>query len=952
MHQPDRQHEGEGYTNSAAQLLQIVRELAVELHPQRPRAEAVTLDSQLARDLGFDSLARVELIARIERRFSVDLPERVAHEAETPRELLRALLSAGTARVPRELPEAISPIPERVATAPAEAQTLVEVLQWHVARHPDRVHLRFYSETDEGEAITYRQLWDGAMRIAAGLQQRDVEAGAAVALMLPTGREYFFSFFGILLLGAIPVPLYPPGRLSQIEDHLRRHAGILANCRAGTLITVPEASGVAQLLKSHVETLRHVVTAQEMAGTSAQARIAATGPQEIALLQYTSGSTGNPKGVVLTHANLIANIRAMGEAIQVDSSDVFVSWLPLYHDMGLIGAWLGSLTHAVTLVCMSPLDFLTHPRRWLWAIHRYGATLSAAPNFGYELCLRRIEDLDLKGLRLDSWRAAFNGAESVSPETMRRFYERFKNHGLRAEALMPVYGLAESAVGLCFPPLGRGMRVDHIKRDVFMRAAYAEPAAAGDPHALRFAACGHVLADHQIRIVDRLNHELPERHVGQLQFCGPSCTSGYYRNPDQTAALFSGAWLNSGDLAYLADGEVYLTGRLKDMIIRAGRNIYPDELEAAIGDIPGIRKGRVAVFASADPATDLERLVVIAETRLQDPEARERLRARIDALALDLAEAPAEEVVLAPPNTVLKTSSGKIRRAACRDLYERGLIGKSPRSPRWQLARVWLSGLPPLLRRARRNLAAIGYGVYARALFWSIAPIVWMAVAVAPRPSWRWAAMRIGVRALARGSGTAFTVHGREHLGDGAEPCVFVANHASYLDGPIVIAALGRRFSFVAKAELLQGPVARIFLRRIQAEFVERFDQQQSARDAQRLVQCARAGRSLLFFPEGTFTRATGLMPFHMGAFVAAAQAGVPVVPIAIRGARAVLRGDGTHPRHGAITVRIGPPIHPRDVMQNASDNEWTIALRLRDAARRYLLSHCGEPDLQRTQAR
>ncbi|MEW5755763.1 MAG: AMP-binding protein [Pseudomonadota bacterium] len=948
MQQTTRHHDGEDVADSAVQLLRIVRELAAELHPQRTAAGAVTLDSLLARELGFDSLAKVELIARIERHFSVSLPERVVADAETPRELLRALLSAGVARVARALPEAIPFVAAKAAAAPPEAQTLVEVLQWHVARHPDRIHIRFYSETDEGEAITYRQLWDGALRIAAGLQRRDVEAGEAAALMLPTCQEYFFSFFAILLLGAIPVPLYPPARPSQIEDHLRRHAGILANCRAATLITVPEARGIAQLLKSHVETLRHVVTVRELEESAEPARLAAAGPQDIALLQYTSGSTGHPKGVVLTHANLLANIRAMGAAIQADSSDIFVSWLPLYHDMGLIGAWLGSLTHAVTLVSMPPLDFLTHPRRWLWAIHRYRATLSAAPNFGYELCLRRIEDEDLKGLRLDSWRAAFNGAEAVSPDTMQRFQQRFKDCGLRAEALMPVYGLAECAVGLCFPPLGRGMRVDHIKRDVFMHSGVAEPADAGDAHVLRFAACGHVLADHQVRVVDRLDHELPERRVGQLQCCGPSCTSGYYRNPEQTAGLFSGAWLNSGDLAYLADGEVYITGRIKDMIIRAGRNIYPDELEAAIGDIPGIRKGRVAVFASSDPATASERLVVIAETRLTEPAELSRLRERINALAIDLAETSADEVVLAAPGAVLKTSSGKIRRAACRELYERGLIGKTPRSPRWQLARVMLGSLPPVLRRARHYLAVIAYSGYARALFWSIAPIVWTAVAVSPRLSWRWAAMRAGVRALARGSCTALKVHGRERLEDGARPCVFVANHASYLDGPIVIAALGRRFRFVAKAELLQGAVSRIFLQRIQAEFVERFDQQQSALDAQRLVQCVRAGNSLLFFPEGTFTRLAGLMPFHMGAFVAAAQAGVPVVPIAIRGARATLRGDGTHARHGAITVWIGAPIHPRDVRRDAAEDDWAIALKLRDAARRYILSHCGEPDLQR----
>ncbi len=207
--------------------------------------------------------------------------------------------------------------------------------------------------------------------------------------------------------------------------------------------------------------------------------------QDIALLQYTSGSTGNPKGVILTHANLLANIRTMGETIGATSNDLFVSWMPLYHDMGLIGAWLGSLYYALPLAVMSPLTFLTRPERWLWAIHRHRATLSGAPNFGYELCLRRIQDRDIEGLDLGSWRTAFNGAEPVSPDTIERFHERFARYGFRRETMYPVYGLAESSVGLAFPPLGRAPRIDRIDRETFMREGRAVPAPADDATALR-----------------------------------------------------------------------------------------------------------------------------------------------------------------------------------------------------------------------------------------------------------------------------------------------------------------------------------------------------------------------------------------------------------------------------------------------------------------------------------
>ena len=286
----------------------------------------------------------------------------------------------------------------------------------------------------------------------------------------------------------------------------------------------------------------------------------------------------------------------MGKAVQVTSTDVFVSWLPLYHDMGLIGAWLGSLYHAFPLVVMSPLTFLARPERWLWAIHKHRGTLSASPNFGYELCLRKIPDTALAGLDLSSWRMAFNGAEPVSPETIARFAQRFGQYGLRPQAMAPVYGLAECSVGLAFPPPGRGPLIDCIRRDSFMRTGHAEPAGSDEADVLRVTRMrAGRFSGHEIRIVDATGRELGERVEGHLEFKGPSATSGYFRNPEQTRLLFHGEWLDSGDFAYMAEGDVYLTGRSKDIIIRAGRNIYPYELEECRGRHPrhpqGLRCG-------------------------------------------------------------------------------------------------------------------------------------------------------------------------------------------------------------------------------------------------------------------------------------------------------------------------------------------------------------------------
>jgi 1-acyl-sn-glycerol-3-phosphate acyltransferase len=532
---------------------------------------------------------------------------------------------------------------------------------------------------------------------------------------------------------------------------------------------------------------------------------------------------------------------------------------------------------------------------------------------------------------------AFNGAEPVSPDTITRFCERFTRYGFRKETMAPVYGLAESSVGLAFPPLGRAPVIDRVQREPFMREGRALPAGADDTSALRFVACGRPLPEHQIRIVDGTGHEVAEREEGRLEFQGPSVTSGYFRNPEQTRRLFHDGWLDSGDLAYMAGGDVYLTGRVKDIIIRAGRNIYPHELEEAVGNIAGIRKGCVAVFGSTDPASATEKLVVLAETRETSEEARERLRESINAAAMDLTGTSPDDVMLAPPHAVLKTSSGKVRRAASRELYERGAIGAPSPAPWRQYARLLRAGVLPQLRRTLRALGALLYAVYAWMLFWLLAPPVWIAVALLPRPAWSLGIIRAAARWLQRLSGTPLRTEGIENLPRG--PCVIVANHASYLDGIILTAILPGTFSFVVKREFTAHPVARVFLRHIGAEYVERFDLARGAEDARQLARVAQRGRRLVFFPEGTFTRSTGLLPFHLGAFVAAAEAGVPVVPMTIRGTRSILRDGQWFPRRGAISVTVEPALQPEG-------SDWPAAVALRDAARVEILKHCGEPDL------
>ncbi|HEY3073954.1 MAG TPA: AMP-binding protein [Burkholderiales bacterium] len=913
-------------------LLAVVAEVAREA---RPHVDAyVALDSSLERDLGLDSLARVELVLRLEREFAASLPEQALASSETPRDLLRFVL-ASAGQAPQSADRTVASLVQSEGVRPPDhAKTLTEALEYHVERQPERLTVHFYDE----HSLSYRALWDHSLAYAARLAEAGLVPGQAVAIMLPTSQEYLFSFYGTLLAGGIPVPLYPPARLTTIEDHLTRHVGILKSAGAALMVTIPEAKPLAWLLRAQVESLRAVLVPADFTADGKGFTPVRGGGGQIGFLQYTSGSTGQPKGVVLTHENLLANVRAMGRAARAGSADVFVSWLPLYHDMGLIGGCFATMYLGFPVVLMSPLAFLSRPSQWLRAIHRHRGTISGGPNFSYELCLRRIPDHELEDLDLSSWRFAFNGAEPVSPETIAQFEERFAKHGFGRNVISPVYGLAEASVGLAFTPPGESWSVDLLDREHFALTGEAVLARAGDPAPLKVVACGTVIPDHDLRVVDAAGMELPDRSEGQLQFRGPSATTGYYRNPQATKTLFDGEWVNTGDRAYLSEGRLYITGREKDIIIRGGRNISPYELEEAVGDLAGVRRGCVAVFGSTDAVGGTERVVVLAETRERDAAKHGELKTKINELAMGLIGAPVDDIVLAPPHTVPKTSSGKIRRVAAREYYERGPASVRPQAVWLQFLRLVLAGAFPQTRRGWRVVRGLAFAGYAWALFAVLFLVIFIVAAVAPgRPTWRlgqrcaWLFLRMCAIPLA--------VRGLENLPRNG-PYVVASNHTSYLDGAVLLAILPwHKSAFVAKRELRDSVITRIFLGGLGAQFVERFDVQKSAEHADELAGAAREGTTLIVFPEGTLLRHTGLLPFRTGAFQTAVQAQVPVVPVALRGVRSVLRDGTWYLRRAPVSVTIGAPVAPEGT-------DWNAAVKLRDRVRAEILKHCGEPDL------
>ncbi len=599
------------------ELIALISELVRELHAQGGGRMDVSLASRLDRDLGIDSLGRTELILRIEHAFRVRLPPETLSEAETVGDLLTALGQAAPhVRQARDVTPIAAPAP--TVSAPSRARTLLDVLEWHVAQHPDRMHVTVLEdESTVVGAMTYAQLADAARKVAAALIVRDVVPGDRIALMLPTSLDFFASFFGILYAGAVPVPIYPPARLSQLEEHMHRQAGILRNAEARILITVPQALRLASFLRGQVPSLSAVESAAGLTAQSSPCQLPLiSGGEATAFIQYTSGSTGDPKGVVFSHANLLANIRAIGIAVNATSADVFVSWLPLYHDFGLIGAWLGSLYFAASFYVMSPLSFLRRPESWLWAIHRYRATLSAAPNFAYELCFTKIDPEDVEGFDLSSLRMVANGAEPVSVQTLRRFTSDFRTLRLQG-----------GSDGACLWTCREhpGTHISTARPGAARRSGRTATRSAGAPSQSRRARtmrrrsksspAASRFPAHEVRIVDEVGRDLADRHEGRV---GVSRTVGHVRLFPQRSqdARAVPRWLARQWRPRLHGGRRglrYRSHQGHDHSRRPPSSIRRKSRRPS-ADIPGIIKHGVAVFGTSDPSSGTERTVILAET--------------------------------------------------------------------------------------------------------------------------------------------------------------------------------------------------------------------------------------------------------------------------------------------------------------------------------------------------
>lgn len=521
---------------------------------------------------------------------------------------------------------------------------------------------------------------------------------------------------------------------------------------------------------------------------------------------------------------------------------------------------------------------------------------------------------------------------------------------------MPVYGLAEASLAVTMTKVLRGPRVDRVRRETFATEGRAHPTESTGDDTISFVSSGIPVDQHEVMIVDGDGQELPERVEGYLWFRGPSATSGYFKNPEATAKLFPRgmtgdvtgyAWVNSGDRAYRADGEIYVTGRVKDIIIKGGRNLYPHEVEELAARAEGIRKGCVVAFGVKDEANGTEKLVIVAESRASDRTSRATIAAAINDQVSQGLGLPPDRVELVPPGSIPKTSSGKLRRDETKQLYLAGTLSAA-KAPAWlQIARLGFgtfttNAVRAVLNGIRTGLEKI-YGVYFIIVFF-----LWIV------PSWfivrfykdRKAAGRFtsgALKVLFRLTGIRVNVIGKEYM-DTPGPKVYASNHASYFDVLPVMLGLGVPYRFVAKGEVNQMPFIGTFLNQMGHLSFDRLDSSSRLKQVDEIEETLRHGESVFVFPEGTFVPEDGVRPFQLGAYRGAVTTGAPVIPVSLKGTRAFLR-DGTYlPRPTVVTITVSRPMYPAAAYAPGDPRHLAEIVRLRDASRVVIAEHSGEP--------
>ena len=540
---------------------------------------------------------------------------------------------------------------------------------------------RFLNEQGDERDCSYAELVELAARLGGALRADGLKRGDRVALVIQDPEGFITAFFGASLAGLVPVPVCPPSSFGAQEAYLATTEHVLAAAKVSAVLTAEPLEAALRERAAHIGVSR-VGRWDELHGP-ALAAFEPAALSDAAFMQFTSGSTAHPKGVVLTHANLAANTAAIAGPSGLNlrpEGDFAVSWLPLHHDMGLIGAALCSLSGPINAAIMPPVLFLKRPTEWLKAIHRYRGTLSFAPSFAYELCVRRFKPAELEQLDLSCWRVAGCGSEPVRAGTLEAFARTFAAAGFDPRAFMPCYGMAEHTLAITFAKQNQPLQIDEISSEALVVRRRAAPPRGPHERALRIVNCGRPFPAHEVRIVDEEGLFLPERAIGEIVARGPSVMQGYFQQPEASARALRDGWLHTGDEGYLSHGDLYVCGRQKDIVIVNGRNFYPEDLELAVGELPGVRSGNVVAFGVGGLGSgDRERVVVVVESKGKLP--ADELAVEVRRRIVDSVGLQVDEVVIAPSGTVQRTSSGKVKRSQLKSQFESGVLQNHPAPP-------------------------------------------------------------------------------------------------------------------------------------------------------------------------------------------------------------------------------------------------------------------------------
>ena len=552
--------------------------------------------------------------------------------------------------------------------------TFVNTLKEFCETVPDRPSVTLQHPGQPDFTITYRELIERANDYAAAYARAGVKPGEVVILILQHGKDLVYSFWGAVLHGAIPSMMpFLTEKLSP-ERYRADLTTLLTHSRPTGIVTYPEfEADVRTMVAESGHALREVFITDRIERQPGVDFASLSGMKrdehDTVLLQHSSGSTGLQKGVALSHRAVFNQLNSYGASIRLTREDVIVSWLPLYHDMGLIACFLLPILRGVHVVQMSPFDWVRAPYRLLQAISNYRGTLTWLPNFAYNFCAQKIRDRDLEGVDLSTWRASINCSEPVRHTSHQMFYERFKSYGLRLETLQASYAMAENTFAVTQTDLDSAPYVEDVDRESYIADKVARPAFDDRP-AMRMMSSGRPISNTSIRVLDDKGRDLPDRHIGEIVLKSDCMLNEYYNRPDITKKAFlSGGWYMSGDYGYMFSGELFVAGRKKDLIIVGGKTVYPQDLEVLACEVPGVHPGRTVAFGLFDDEQGTEEVVIIAEVDTNEESEHERVAGEIRKHVTKNSAIALRHVRVVGPKWVLKTSSGKVARAANKEKF-------------------------------------------------------------------------------------------------------------------------------------------------------------------------------------------------------------------------------------------------------------------------------------------